>query len=61
METPKVKVTQKLCDTMMDCFAALAYTVTGDLKASEKYAKNRFLAIMYEWEDVNGFEFEIVE
>ena len=55
----KVIITEKLCDTLMDCLAALAYSVTGDIEASEHYAKNRFIYLLKEFEEVNGFEFAI--
>lgn len=59
MET--VKVPYKLCSDLMDCLAALAFNVTYDMGKSEYYAKEVFCTLMSEWEEINGFKFEIVE
>ena len=57
----KVYLPYKLCADLMDCLAALAYNVTNDIKASEYYAKNRFEFLLGEFEEINGFEFSIIE
>lgn len=57
----KVIITAKLCDTLMDTLACLAYSVTGDMDISIDYAENRFVALLSEWEETNGFEFAIEE
>jgi len=57
----KVQLPYKLCNDLMDCLGALAYNVTYDLKASEQYARDRFVALLEEFETKNGFKFEIIE
>ena len=61
MSKPKVQIPYKLCSDLMDCLAALAYNVVRDLEMSEVYAKAEFQGIMETWEEINGFEFDIVE
>ena len=61
MNKPKVTLTYKLCESLMDDLACLCYSVTGDIALSDSYAKSKFLAITKEWENLNGFEFEILE
>jgi hypothetical protein len=60
-DIPKVIIPYKLCSDLMDCLAALAFNVTGDIKLSEIYAKSEFQSIMNAWEETNNFEFEITE
>lgn len=61
MSKPKIYLPYKLCADLMDCLAAVAYNVTNDIEASEHYAKNRFAFLLTEFEDINGFEFVIIE
>lgn len=60
-EKEKVQVAFSLCSDLMDCLAALAYTVTRDIEKSEYYARETFCTLMSEWEEVNDFEFDVVE
>ena len=57
----KVYLPYELCANLMDCLCAIAYNVTHDIKASENYARNRFEFLLGEFEETNGFEFEIIE
>jgi hypothetical protein len=61
MTKEKVTITYKLCEQLMDDLACLCYSVTGDIEGSELYAKRTFMGILGEWEDLNGFEFDIVD
>ena len=56
----KVYLPYKLCSDLMDCLAAVAYNVTGDLEVSKHYAQNRFEYLLGEFEATNGFEFAII-
>ena len=60
MNKPKVALTEKLCTDLMDCLFCLSYSVTRDLEGSERYAKSKFVDITSQWEELNGFEFEII-
>ena len=57
----KVYLPYELCANLMNCLTAVAYNVTHDIKASEYYARNRFVFLLGELEEINGFEFEIIK
>lgn len=61
MEKERIELTETLCNTLMDCLACICYSVTGDLEASQDYARSTFVELLGSWEEFNNIEFDILE
>ena len=61
-----MKMTSKLANDLMDCLCALAISANGrmpneeELALSQQYAKETFLRLCNEWEEVMEDEWEVV-
>lgn len=71
-----MRMTNKLASTLMECFAAVAISANGGVSMDkngrpiftdeqrigvEKYARDTFVSLLEEWEDLMGEEWEILE
>ena len=62
----KMRMTQKLANDLMDSLAALAISANGrlpeteeEIKSCERYARETFLRLSEEWEQIIGGTWEI--
>lgn len=62
-----MKMTQKLANDLMDCLCALAISANGrmpetdeEFEQSQQYAKDTFMTLCDQWEQVTGETWEVI-